>query len=156
MLDLNRLHAGELLALGRRSLELLACRLRTIADASDPDDRPLQDLLQAIALEKEIEAADVESRENETAEESRLSSWVRDAERWIAAHLTSLFRPLGEGPMHRDIALFLAESLEEEEGRLFRVLSEHARETRTARLFLALSERERGAVRHLREVILQG
>lgn len=155
MLDLEGLHTGELLAVGRRSLGLLARRLRAIAGASDRADLALQRLLRGLAIEKEIESADIERQENEIPEDSTLATRSDEAERFIAGQLPSLRRPFGEGPLHRDVALFLAESLEEEQGRLLRVLGTHARETRAARLFLSLSDRERRTVRQLREVILQ-
>jgi hypothetical protein len=75
--------------------------------------------------------------------------------RLIGRYLTSLRKSFGEGPLHRDVALFLAESLEEETSRLCRVLAEHAKDCRISALFSDLATREQGNFRYLREVVLQ-
>jgi hypothetical protein len=155
MLDLDQLRSCELLALGRRSLELCARRLDAIAEAAETDDRPLRGLLRRMALDKEMRAADVERVENEQPEESRLPSRAEEAVSFIRGYLTSVGKRFGEGPLNRDVALFLAESLEEEASRLFRVLAGHSREGRTARFFLEQSECERGKLHELRDVVLE-
>lgn len=156
MLDFSDLAPCELLALGRRALELCARRFDEIAKAADPGDRPLRELLGRMALETEVQASSVEQHENQIPEESRLASRPGEALGLIRSHLTSLSKSFGEGPLHRDIALFLAESLEEEASRLYRVLAGHMRESQAVRLFAGLSERERGNLHFLREVVLQG
>lgn len=156
MLDFNELAQGELLVLGRRALELCARRFDEIAGAADPTDQPLQELLRKMATDAAVEAASVEQQENQVLDESRLPSRPEEGARLIRTHLTSLSKSFGEGPLHRDNALFLAESLEEEASRLYRVLAGHARESGPRNLFSALSERERGNLHFLREVVLQG
>jgi hypothetical protein len=155
MKDFGELNTCELLALGRRALELGARRFDEIARASDPDDRPLHDLLRKMSLDSEIQAASMEQHENLLPEDSGLSSKPEDGRRLIETYLTSLTKRLGEGPLHRDVALFLAESLEEETSRLCRVLSGHAREWRVSSLFSDLADRELGNFRYLRDVVLQ-
>ena len=156
MLDFNDLAQCELLVLGRRALELCARRFGEIADAADPTDQPLLELLRKMAVEAAVESSSVEQQENRLPEESRLPSRPEDGVRLIRSHLTSLSKRFGEGPLHRDNALFLAESLEEEASRLYRVLAGHARESGPRNLFSQLSERERGNLHFLREVVLQG
>ena len=46
-------------------------------------------------------------------------------------------------------------SLEEETSRFYRMLAEHAREAQARSIFSDLSDRERGKLRFLREVVLQ-
>lgn len=156
MKDFSDLDSGELLALGRRALELEARRLREIAAGADPVDQPLRELLQNMALESELRAAEVEREENVRPEESRLACSPEQGLRLISGYLKSLTKSFGEGPLLRDAALFFAESLEEETSRLYRVLAEHAREWSINRLFVELAERERNNVHYLREVVLTG
>lgn len=109
-----------------------------------------------MALDASVQAKAVEEHENQLPEESHLPSRAEQAVRLIRSYLTSLSRSFGEGHLHRDIALFLAESLEEEASRLCQVLAGHLRESQAVRLFSDLSERERGHLHFLREVVLQG
>jgi hypothetical protein len=74
---------------------------------------------------------------------------------FLRTSIPSLNKRFGEGTLHRDIALFYAESLEEEASRFYRMLAEHAREAEARSLFSDLSNRERGKLRFLREVVLQ-
>jgi len=155
-LELGTLHLGELLALSRRSMEVGARRYGEIAETSDPTDAPLQELLGKMALRAGIQARSVEEFENQLPEESRLGSQSGEAMTLIRSYLTSLSKRHGEGPMDRDIALFMAESLEEELARFHRALAEHARESRPRRLLAEMSERELDTLHYLREVILEG
>jgi hypothetical protein len=155
MMTLDRLATPDLLALGRRALELCARRLEGIAEASEPDDLPLRQLLRRMALDQEIQAASVENLENGEIEETRLATKAEDAYGLLADHLTSLSKKFGEAPLNRDIALFYAESVEEEASRLFRLLATQARESSSSRLFAELSDHERDNLHQLREVVFQ-
>jgi len=156
MKDFSDLESADLLALGRRALELEARRLEAIAAAADPFDRPLRELLHKMALESEFRASEVEREENIRPDDSRLGCSSEQGLRLISSYLKSLTKSFGEGPLLRDAALFFAESLEEETSRLCRVLAEHAREWSINRLFVELSDRERKNVHYLREVVLAG
>ncbi len=156
MIDFSDLETCELLAVGRRALEMGARRFDEIARAADPGDQPLREILHKMSLDAALQAATVEGQENIMPEEVRLSCKPEDGLRLIRGYLTSLKKGFGEGPLHRDVALFLAESLQEEMSRLCRVLAGHARECRVGRVFADLAEREQGNFRYLREVVLQG
>jgi hypothetical protein len=156
MKDFCDLASAELLALGRRALELESRRLDEIAAASDPGDRPLRELLHKMALESELRASEVEREENIRPEDAPLATSPDLAMKLISGYLKSLTKSFGEGPLLRDAALFFAESLEEETSRLCRVLAQHAREWPINRLFIDLAERERHNVDYLREVVLAG
>ena len=129
-------------ALGRRALDLAARRIQEISRAVRPDDLPLQDLLRKLMIEVQTQADEVAPPGE--ADDIQLQE-----------HLKSLTRSLGDGVLHRDIALFLAESLEEELSRFFIALAEHAGEWRLSRLFQELAGREQRTLRHLRDVVLQ-
>ena len=156
MLDFNELTSSELLALGRRAMELCALRFREIAEGADPTDQALQDLLRKMSLDTDIRASSAEELEGRVSDESRLASRPEEAMHLIRSYLTSLSKRFGEGPLNRDAALFLAESLEEEASRLYGVLATHSRESDIRSLFQDLSERERTNLHFLREVVLQG
>src|SRR5436190_23370558 len=105
MRDFSDLRTCELLALGRRALELAGRHFDRIAPAASPEDEPLRALLQRMSLDSSIRAAEVEQRENLYPEESMVSSFPEEALRLIRGYLTSLSRSFGEGPLNRDAAL---------------------------------------------------
>lgn len=156
MLDFSDLNLCELLALGRRALELCVRRFDELSEAIDSTDRPLRDLLRKMALDAELQAESVEQRENQLPEEFRLPARSDEAQQLIRIYLKSLTKPLGERPLHRDAAFFFAESLEEEAFRLFRVLAGHARESHATKVFSDVADRERVNFQYLRDVVLQG
>ncbi len=156
MLDLSELSQGALLALGRQALEACIRRFDEIAQAVDPTDRPLQDLLRKMASDTESQAARAGWLQREGAEESPLPAPPPDAGRLLQSNLPSLSKSLGEGPLHRDVALFFAESLEEEIARLHRVLAGLSQESAASRFLSDLSQRERSHLHYLRQVVLQG
>ena len=153
--DLDELSSGELTAITRQAGKECELRLRQIAHASDPFDAALQDLLGAMANEaqQQIQALpEAEARRPFGSSRRMTADGVRE---FIRTSIPSLTKGFGEGSLHRDIALFYAESLEEEASRFYRMLAEHSRETNSRGLFSDLSERERGKLRFLREVVLQ-
>ncbi len=156
MRDFGDLDTCELLALGRRAFEMGARRLDQIAGAADPRDEALRGILRKRALDFDLRAAEVEQRENVLPEECRLAASPEQAVTMIRGYLSSLGKGFGEGPLSRDNALFFAESMEEETGRLCRVLAQHAREWPVSRLFSDLADQEQKSLRFLRDVVLQG
>lgn len=155
MLDLEKLTPQDLTQITRQAGEECALRFRRIAGAADPADAALQELLGEMAREARLQlqlAPEEEARRPFGSGHRLTPDGVRE---FIRGSLPSLTKGFGEGMLHRDIALFYAESLEEEAARFFRLLAEHARETETRTLFKDLSDRERGKLRFLREVVLQ-
>jgi len=154
-MDFVDLGTCDLLALGRRALEMGARRLTQIARGSAPDDQPLRALLEKMALESELRADEIEQYENRLPEDSRLAAKADHAVKLIEEYLSSLRKRFGEGPLTRDTALFFAESLEEETSRFCKVLAAHAREWPVNRLFIDLAEREQKDMHFLREVVFE-
>jgi nucleotide-binding universal stress UspA family protein len=156
MLDLDKLSPHELAMISHQTAEECEFRLRRIAAASDPADHALQHLLRAMAKETwlQIQSHWEDPARRPFGSSTRLSS--EGLREFIRAALPSLTRRFGEGTLHRDNALFYAESLEEEAARFYRRLAEHAREAELRSLFTELSDRERGKMRFLRDVVLQG
>jgi hypothetical protein len=156
MMTLETLSTGDLAVLCRKAGEVCARRFKLIADASAASDHPLQDLLPRIAADAEreiqthleVEFPDPEGGSSQLAPEDAMSL--------IRGHLTSLSKGFGEGMLHRDVALFLAESLEEEVSRFYRTLAEHASGSEASAILRDLSQRERMKLRYLREVVLEG
>jgi len=155
MLDLEKLSAQELAMISRQAGEECGRRFRQIAGASDASDTALQELLGDMEKEARLQVQAIPEAEGRLpfgAARRMASDGVRE---FIRASIPSLTKGFGEGTLHRDIALFYAESLEEEASRFYRRLAEHARESDTRTLFTDLSDRERGKLRFLREVVLQ-
>lgn len=155
MLDLAELSTQELSAIVRQAGRECVRRYAAIAAASDPSDRALHDLLLSMAADAHRQAGGMQFPVEDGAFGSggRLSpEGVREL---IDGSFSSLSKGFGEGTLHRDIALFYAESLEEEASRFYRMLAEHARESKARSTFSELSEIERGRLRFLREVVLQ-
>jgi hypothetical protein len=156
MLELDKLSTQDLAMISHQTAEECEFRLRRIAAASDPADQALQELLRSMAKETwvQIQSHWEGDARRPFGSSSRLSSdGIRE---FICASLPSLTRRFGEGTLHRDNALFYAESLEEEAARFYRLLAEHAREAELRSLFTDLSDRERHKMRFLRDVVLQG
>ena len=156
MMTLEMLSTGHLTALCRKAGELCARRFRQIAQASDPSDRPLQELLSRMAAEEESQSRKLGASEAPFPDGYPSGLAPDEAMTLIRGHLTSLSKGLGEGMLHRDIALFLAESLEEEASRFYRTLAEHTTGWEASALLGDLSECERTKLRYLREVVLKG
>ena len=156
MKQMNELETGELLDVSCRALELGARRFKAIAAAADPSDLALREVLQRMSQDADEQVATIKELETRqpTNGEFRPSA-LEQGSQLIGQYLTSLKKSFGEGPLHRDIALFLAESLEEETSRLCRVLAEHAKDWKVVTLFSDLATREQGNFRYLREVVLQ-
>jgi len=155
MVELKELSSEDLARLRRYAGDACFIRLSQIARAADPSDQALQDLLMKMASEAPSRAKtsplDTDRR---LPASGRLLSFNQIREAVLLA-LPSLSKSFGEGTLHRDIALFYAESLEEEASRFYRMLAGAARESRDRSVFFDLSERERGRLRFLREVVLQ-
>lgn len=156
MLDLYDATTEDLAAIGRQAGEACEQRLGQIAAASDPDDRALQDLLTRMAEEIHLQARAIGHSPVRFVFQSGSGFSPEEVRRLIESSFTSLTKGFGEGRLHRDNALFFAESLEEEATRFYRMLAAHAREARTRTFFSDLSEREHERLRFLREVVLQG
>ena len=156
MVELERLSTRELTQIGRQAAEECERRFRRIAEASDPSDSALQDLLREMAAEARLQVQAPEEEEHDRPFGSGRRTSPEGVREFLRASLPSLTKGFGEGALHRDIALFYAESLEEEASRFYRLLAEHAHETRTRSLLADLSDRERGKLRFLRDVVLEG
>ncbi len=148
MLDLEKLSPEQLTAVTRQAGEECAVRLRQIAEASDPLDSALQALLSEMAEEASLQVQAIP----DGSSRRMIADGVRE---FIRTSIPSLGKRFGEGTLHRDNALFYAESLEEELSRFYRMLAEHARAAEARTLYTDLSNRERGKLRFLREVVLQ-
>lgn len=152
----ENLSLKELLSLCRRAEQVCLLRLERIREASDATDRPLHELFDDLAAEQRNHVSSIELYEVRTP---RPETWFLDpaqAERFVLLRLPTVSRGFGEAPLDRDLALFFAESLEEEAARFYRALSEHAPDGESRSFFLNMAERGRCSLDHLRQVVLQG
>jgi hypothetical protein len=155
-MTLEELSLGGLLALSRQAEELCLHRLERIREWSDPEDGPLHELLEDLVAEERNHLGAIEEYEIRAAEEGIPPVDPAQAERLLRSRLPSLGRRFGEGFLDRDLALFFAESLEEEASRFYRALKEHARDGESRSFFLNMAERDRCSLDHLRSVVLNG
>lgn len=153
---LEDLSLKQLLELAHRAEEMCLRRLGEIHAGSDPTDLPLQELLADLSSEVINHAnAFWEYRARvESPDSGPLPP--EDAERLILWRLPSIARGFGEGLLDRDLALFFAESLEEEASRFYKALSQHAPDGESRGFFMNMAERDRVSLDHLRQVVLQG
>jgi len=150
------LSLAELLGLCRRTEELCLHRIEQIGKGSDPTDAALHDLLRELAAEQVNHARSVEEYEVRTPRAGTGSLDPALADRLILRRLPSMTRKFGEALLDRDLALFFAESLEEEASRFYHALSLHAPDWESRNFFINMAERDRCSLDHLRQVVLQG
>lgn len=154
-MELDKLSTHELSMLAREAGEECHARFSQIAQASDPGDHALQELLVKMAREAYLQAQSFDKFEFQVPSPEEGVLTFDEMRKAIRKALPSLSKGFGEGTLHRDIALFFAESLEEEAARFYRALAGHAREWQARERLFDLSERERGKLRFLREVVLE-
>jgi hypothetical protein len=106
MLDLGKLSAQDLALITRQTGVECELRFRRIAEASDPTDAALQDLLGEMAREARLQAPAEEEGRRPFGSGRRLTP--EGAREFIRESLPSLAKGFGEGMLHRDIALFYA------------------------------------------------
>jgi rubrerythrin len=154
MIDLETLSPEDLALVCRKAGEECGNRYYEIARAADPSDQSLRSLLETLADQTRRDASEISALEQEASQAGPARLDPDRVLRLIRSTLSSLSKKFGEGKLHRDNALFFAESLEEELSRFFRMMAEHARETKFRSLCHRLSERERSKLQFLREVVL--
>lgn len=155
-MTLEELSLGGLLAICRRAEEMCLRRLERIRQWSDPEDGPLHDLLQDLVAEERNHLGAIEEYEARVRGNGDSPVDPAQAERLLGGRLPSLSKRFGEGFLDRDLALFFAESLEEETSRFYRAVKEHAHDGESRSFFLNMAERDRCSLDHLRSVVLNG
>jgi hypothetical protein len=155
MKDLEDLAIREILGICAHAHRICVDRFGDIGRNSDREDRSLQQLLEDMAEKAKRQSQVVEEYERGLSDPAP-DMKVDEMKRLIRKSFTSLSQSFGEGVLHRDIALFFAESLEEEASRFYRRIAELAPDWDARDFFLEMSERERLELRHLRDVVLQG
>ena len=156
LIDLKDLSTHEFVLLCRIAGEVCSRRYAQIAEASFPQDLPLQELLARMSNEAQVQVRTLRNYEDREPEGSEPGKRLAEFMSFIRNSISSLSKHLGEGFLPRDISLFLAESLEEEASSFYRKLAEHTPIWSVSNFFFSLSERERSKVKYLREVVLQG
>ncbi len=155
-MTLESLSLKNLPSLCRQAEKMCLRRFDKIRERSDPDDEPLHELLGDLAAEERNHLAAIEEYEARAPGEAAAGLDPDGAECLLRGRLPSLSRGFGEGLLDRDLALFFAESLEEEAARFYRAVMEHAGDGESRSFFLNMSERDRCSLDHLRRVVLNG
>jgi len=134
----------------------LACvrRLEALTRRSDPEDVAVHRLLDNLAKKALDRAMELESFRLRVLSRgpSRLSR--KFAEELIRLHFPSFSRPLGEGPLDREGATYLAECLEEECANFYQSLAEGLEEGDSHTLFQSLGRQDLSFLAFVRHVLL--
>ena len=136
------------LALCRRVERLCGLRLRSLRRFADPQDRPLHRL-----LDERVEESDLQLRALERLGAAELPE-NEDLAGFLRERFPSQRSGFGEGPLHRDVALYLAECVEDERSRFYREMAAGARDGDARALFQQFADRDAAHLRFLRTVLL--
>jgi len=153
MLDLDRLSSQELALVGKETGEECGSRLRQIAEASDPSDHALKELLEKVASDTDRQARSLPGEHRPDGPSCRLKS--EGIRAMVRGTISFLSKSFGEGKLPRDIALYYAECLAEELSCFYRKLADRASESRVRAICCRLSECEQSRRQFLRGVVLR-
>ena len=140
------------LALCRRIERHCGLRLRSLRRFADPQDKPLHKILDeriddwSLQL-RALERLDRRSPEPPSLDDAELVSLLRD-------RFPSQRSGFGEGPVNRDVALYLAECVEDERSRFYHGMAAAARDGDTRALFQSFADRDEAHLKFLRTVLL--
>ncbi len=149
-MSIDNLDPSEAVWVALLAADFGAQRFEEISRRSDPDDRSVQRLLRGLAADQRRQADTIRRFGSRPSPPSAPPPDLADH---VLALLPSLHRPLGDGRLSRDQALYLAEALEEELAALHRELAGHAASPGAEYLYLEVSARETSAVGYLRGVL---
>ena len=143
--------AGLCMNLAMEAAKQLVGRLQKLLRQSDPGDAALQNLLDGLTREHQADLGLLDGCRSLDGIPSAEPSGVTTA---LSKAFPSFPGRFGEGWLDRDVALYFAESLEEEASRFYRTLAECMSDT-NARLTLdEQSWRAGGRLAKLRTVLL--
>lgn len=134
----------------------LACvdRLRNLLRWSDARDIALHEFLRSL-LRNELRRLSDLGRAGIRPKGPRSERLDPDTlRRLLEESFPSFYKPLGEGPIDRERALYLAECLEEESARFYRELSGPATNPAAKNTFLRLKREDDSALQFVRDVVL--
>lgn len=139
----------ERVHLARQAAEIRLRRLEAIARFSDPQDAPVRDLL--LTLTSQASLGLDRLRRIRTG-----GMWIEDerARVLLREWIHSAWQRFGEGPLDREVALYLAEALLDECACFLVALSNGTTEPAVQRCFEDVAENCRRHLEHVRQVIL--
>jgi hypothetical protein len=129
-------------------------RTETLLSQADPQDGPLQKLLQSLAKKAAQRLTDLE-RHARTLPGPGSTRWTgKELRDLLRKRFPSVSRPLGEAWINRESGMFLAECLEEECAAFYRDLAAGTTDPATQRLFEDLAKQEQSILEYVRRVLL--
>jgi len=140
------------LALCRRIERQCGLRLRSLRRFADPQDKPLHKILderiEDLNLQlRALERLDRRAPEPPSPDDADLAGFLSD-------RFPSQRKGFGEGPVTRDVALYLAECVEDERSRFYQGMAAVARDELTRTLFQHFADRDEAHLKFLRTVLL--
>ena len=139
----------ERVHLARQAAEIRLRRLEAITRFSDPQDAPMRDLLRTLTSQASLGLDRL--RRIRTG-----GMWIEDerARVLLREWIHSAWQRFGEGPLDREVALYLAEALLDECAGFLVALSKGATEPGVRTCLEDLAENCRRHLEHVRQVIL--
>lgn len=151
-MKIERMSGDEQVALCRKAERLCGRRLRDLRRFADPHDRALHKILDERIEDLNLQLKALERLGRGAAPDGPGES--EEAGRFIRSRFPSHTNGFGEGPLIRDVALYLAECLEDERSRFYHEMAAAAREEEARSLFQQLADRDEAHLKFLRTVLL--
>lgn len=146
-MKIEALSSEEQLALCRDVERVCGFRLRSLRRYADERDLPLQKLLDERIADGRIQARALERG-------TPVSLPEKDVDRFIRDRFPSQRLGFGEGPLTRDVALYLAECVEDERCRFYHEMARAASDDATRALFERMAARDAESLKFLRTVVI--
>jgi hypothetical protein len=140
------------LALCRRVERLCGLRLRSLRRFADPQDKPLHKIIDERIDDWSLQLHALERLERQgpqppSPDDASIAVFLRD-------QFPSQRNGFGEGPVNRDVALYLAECVEDERSRFYHLMAAAARDGDARTLFQQFADRDEAHLKFLRTVLL--
>jgi rubrerythrin len=149
-MKIESLSKEDQLGLCRDVERACGARLRDLRSFADPGDQPLKKV-----LDERLEDWRDQMRALDRPDRGPGAALApEDLERFLRERFPSRKIGTGEGPLSREVALYLAECLEEERSRFYHDLAGAAGDPEARALFQKLADRDDAHLKFLRTVTL--
>ena len=149
-MKIEALPKEDQLTLCRAVERACGARLRSLRTVVNSHDTPLLKILDERIDEGRAQLRALDRLDRGTDGSLR----EEDVERFLRERFPSRKHGLGEGPLTRDVALYLAECLEDERSRFYHEMAGAGRDAEARVLFQQLADRDEAHLKYLRTVLL--
>jgi len=149
-MKIEALSKEDQLTLCRAAERLCGARLRSLRSYADPQDKPLLKILDERLEDWRTQLRALERLDRGTPGALR----EEDAAGFLRERFPSLRNGFGEGFVTREVALYLAECVEDERSRFYHDMAAAARDAEARVVFQQLAARDEAHLKFLRTVLL--